>query len=185
MSEIKLLDCAPTGCIPHETVHPGTSPCTLLRDWSLITGRGKVLAILKGGGGREKFYTVLSAGGGGGEGDDQSLICSNHEWLKKCAQSGCTSLKTVHPALKMCTPGAECMLNFGQCHGMLHLKILFDIRHHLEGRKREKIKILLTSFFPLLLQTCMILPVHICNIKEDFTRHYFLSATIFSNQKCI
>ena len=30
VSEIKLLDCAPAGCTPHETVHPGTSPCTLL-----------------------------------------------------------------------------------------------------------------------------------------------------------
>ena len=43
------------------------------------------------------------------------LICSNDKWLKKCAHSGCTSLKIVHPALKMCTPGAGCMLNFGHC----------------------------------------------------------------------
>ena len=30
VSEIKLLDCAPAGGTSHETVHPGTSPCTLL-----------------------------------------------------------------------------------------------------------------------------------------------------------
>ena len=52
------------------------------------------------------------------------LVCSNDKWLKKCAQSECTSLKIVHPALKMCTPGAGCMLNFGHCKYMrlLHFK---------------------------------------------------------------
>ena len=30
VSEIKLLDCAPAGCTPRESVHPGTFPCTLL-----------------------------------------------------------------------------------------------------------------------------------------------------------
>ena len=74
VSEIKLFDYAPAGCTPSETVHPGTSPCTL-------------------------------------------LICRNDKWLKKCARSGCTSLKIVHLALKMCTPGAGCMLNFGHCIG--------------------------------------------------------------------
>ena len=70
--EIKLFDYAPAGCTPHETVHPGTSPCTL-------------------------------------------LIYSNDKWPNKCAHSGCTSLKIVQMALKMCTPGAGCMLNFGHC----------------------------------------------------------------------
>ena len=30
VSEIKVLFCAPTGCTPPKTVHPGISPCTLL-----------------------------------------------------------------------------------------------------------------------------------------------------------
>ena len=30
VSEIKVLLCAPTGCISPKTVHPGFSPCTLL-----------------------------------------------------------------------------------------------------------------------------------------------------------
>ena len=30
VSDIKLLECALARCTPHKTVHPGTSPCTLL-----------------------------------------------------------------------------------------------------------------------------------------------------------
>ena len=79
VSEIKLFDYAPAWCTPSETVHPGSSPCTL-------------------------------------------LICSNDKWLKKCAQSGCTSLKIVHPVLKMSTPGTGCMVNFGHCNMVISPK---------------------------------------------------------------
>ena len=43
-------------------------------------------------------------------------IYSNNKWLKKRAHIGCTPPKIVHPAVEMCTPGAECILNFGQCN---------------------------------------------------------------------
>ena len=36
----------------------------------------------------------------------------NDKWLKTCVQSGCTSLKIVHPALKMCAQGA-CLIPDG------------------------------------------------------------------------
>ena len=43
---------------------------------------------------------------------------------KKCAQSGCTSLKIVHPALKMCTSGAGCMLYFEHCMDIQFIVLL-------------------------------------------------------------
>ena len=41
------------------------SVCDILRDWSLITGRGGGYKM--GGGGHVKFYSIRKGGGGGGE----------------------------------------------------------------------------------------------------------------------
>ena len=43
------------------------------------------------------------------------LIYSNGKELKKCAHTGRTRPKIVRPAAEMCTPGAECTLNFEHC----------------------------------------------------------------------
>ena len=48
-------------------------------------------------------------------------ICSYTNWLKKRAHTGCTPPKIVHPAVKMCAPGAGCTLNFGPCPGPIRV----------------------------------------------------------------